>query len=177
MKKILITTLLILAMITTSASAMTVTYTPLGVPNINSSFKTWMDYRCITCKTSAQYKLGTEWGWTDSQGFRRVNGERDLGITDDYYMIALGPYYGTTMGTKYRFTTDKGKVFYGILSEAKGYGEYNATGQYGMANKDIVECLIDENSLNRLVMQMGSANWYEPLSGRITKIERIDFVG
>lgn len=170
---ILLTTLIM--MMSVSVHAIEVTYTPMNVPNINSSWKTWMDWNAITNKSSAQYKLGIEWGWTDSQGFRRVNGERDLGITDDYYMIALGPYYGTTMGTKYRFTTDTGKVFYGILADGKGYGEYNATGQYGMANKDIVECLVEDTCLNRLVKQMGNANWYEPLNGSIIKIERIDF--
>lgn len=175
MKKILLTTILILSM-ATSASAMTVKYTSLGVPNINSSFKTYMDYRAVTNKASAQYKLIHNWGWCDNQGFMRVNGERDLGITDDYYMIALGNYYGTTMGTKYRITTDTGNVFYGILSDAKAYPEVNSTKQYGLRNKDIVECLVYTPMLNKDVKRMGSANVYAPLNGSITKIERIDFV-
>lgn len=155
---------------------MTVKYTPLSVPNINSSWKTWMDYRAVTNKASAQYKLIHKWGWCDSQGFMRVNGERDLGITDDYYMIALGNYYGTKMGTKYRITTDTGNVFYGILSDAKAFPEVNSTKQYGLRNKDIVECLVYTPKLNSNVKRMGSANVYAPLNGSITKIERIDFV-
>ena len=59
-----------------TANAMTVTYTPLSVPNINSSWKTWMPYTAVTNRASAQYKLRVNWGWTDNQGFRRVNGER-----------------------------------------------------------------------------------------------------
>lgn len=176
MKKILLLTMLAVTMVTASARAMTVKYTSLGVPNINSSFKTYMDYRAVTNKASAQYKLIHTWGWCDSQGFMRVNGEHDLGIETDYYMVALGPYYGTTMGTKYRFTTDTGNVFYGILSDGKGYPEYNGTGQYGQRNKDIVECLVYTPKLNKDVKRMGSANVYAPLNGSITKIERIDFV-
>lgn len=161
---------------TTSVNAMTVQYTELGVPNINSSWKTWMDYRAITNKASAQYKLIHNWGWHDHQGFMRVDGERDLGINDDYYMIALGSYYGSTMGTKYRITTDTGNVFYGILSDAKAYPEVNSTNQYGLRNKDIIECLVYTPMLNREVKLWGTANVYMPLNGSITKIERIDFI-
>ena len=175
MKKIIAMIIAMMTIFTITANAVEVTYTELGVPNINSSWKTWMPYDAVTNKSSAQYALRIKWGWTDSQGFRRVNGERDLGITDDYYMIALGNYYGTTMGTKYRFTTDMGNVFYGILSDAKGYPEVNNTKQYGLANKDIVEFLVDDNILNPLVKQWGTCNVYMPLNGSITKIERIDF--
>ena len=159
-----------------SANAMTVRYTPMGVPAVNSSFKTYMDYRAVTNKASAQYKLIHTWGWSDSQGFMRVTGERELGITNDYYMIALGNYYGTTMGTKYRITTDTGNVFYGILSDAKACPEVNSTKQYGLRNKDIVEFLVNTPMLNREVKKWGSANVYMPLNGSIVSIERIDFI-
>lgn len=165
-----------LSVTTASAEVRTINYTEMSVPAINSSFKTYMDYRAVTNTASAQYKLIHTWGWVDSQGFMRVNGERDLGITDDYYMIALGQYYGTEMGTKYRITTDTGRVFYGILADAKAYPEVNATNQYGLANKDIVECLVYTPMLNKEIKRMGSANVYSPLNGSITKIERITFV-
>lgn len=166
----------IMLLFTTVASATTITYTPLGVPNINSSWKTWMDKKYITNKNSAQYKLIENWGWVDSQGFMRVSSEKELGISDDYYMIALGSYYGTTMGTKYKFTTNTGKVFYGILSEAKDKTETNSTQQYGTANKDIIEFLVHTPSLNKEVKFYGTANVYMPLNGSIISIERIDFV-
>ena len=179
MKKLLTNFLITISTIltfTVSANAISVKYTSLDVPNINSSFKTYMDYRAITDRSSTQYKLIHTWGWCDSQGFMRVNGERNLGITDDYYMIALGKYYGIEKGTKYRFTTDTGNIFYGILSDSKWYPEVNSTCQYGLANKDIVEFLVYTPTLNKNVKMMGSANVYSPLNGSIIKIERIDFV-
>ena len=156
MKKIirLITIILTATLLGSTANAMTVTYTPLSVPSINSSWKTWMPYTAVTNRASAQYKLRVNWGWTDNQGFRRVNGERDLGIVDDYYMVALGNYYGTTMGTKYRFTTDMGNVFYGILSDAKGYPEVNSTKQYGLAFLLIAKRSIKRLRLGVLPMSM-----------------------
>lgn len=174
-QKIIMLVFVLVLLTSSTVNAITVSYTPMGVPNINSSWKTWMDYRAITNKSSAQYKLIHNWGWVDGQGFMRVNGERDLGITDDYYMIALGSYYGSKMGTKYRFTTNTGNVFYGILSDAKAYPEVNSTNQYGLRNKDIVECLVYTPMLNKEVKMWGTANVYMPLNGSITKIERIDF--
>lgn len=157
-----------------SAQAVNVTYTPLGVPEINSSFKTYMDYRTVTNTESPQYNYIHTWGWSDWDGFMRANGEPDLGITGDYYMIALGSYYGTEIGTKYRITTDTGNVFYGVLCDQKDDGDTNSTHQYAY-NDDVVEFIVDSYRLDPNVKWFGSANVYMPLNGRIANIERIDF--
>ena len=112
-------------------SAMTVTYTDLGVPTgIDTSFKTWMNYDAITNRQSAQYKFIHTWGWCDNQEFIRCSGERDLGITDDYYLVALGSYYGTAIGTKFRITTSTGQKFYAALGDCKANQHTNSTNQY-----------------------------------------------
>ena len=154
---------------------LTVKYTELYVPNINSSFKTWMSYKAVTNKKSPQYKFIHRWGWIDSEGFMRCSGERDLGINQDYYLIALGSYYGTTIGTKYRITLDTGRVFYGALADCKANKHTNSTNQYAK-NKDIVEFLVDVKTLNKNVKRMGNANVYMPLNGSVVKIERMDFI-
>ena len=151
-------------------------YTPLETPNINSSFKSWMSYKAITNRNSKQYKFIGTWGWSDNEGFMRCSGERDLGIDQDYYLIALGSYYGTQIGTKYRITLDTGRVFYGALADCKDNKHTNSTNQYIPHNGNIVEFLVDTKRLNKNVKQMGSANVYMPLNGRIVKIERMDFI-
>lgn len=154
---------------------MTAHYTNLGVPtNVNTSFKTYMDYRAVTNINSPQYKCIQRWGWCDWEGFMRANGEKDLGIQDNYYLIALGSYYGTTIGTKYRITTNTGRVFYGMLADCKADRHTNSTNQYGR-NNDIVEFLVYTPYLNWNVKRLGTANAYMPLNGSIAKIERIDF--
>lgn len=159
------------------SSSLVVRYTSLNVPNINSAFKRWMDYRKTSCTTSPQFKFIRQYGWSDGEGFMRCNAERMLGINDDYYMIALGSYYGTTIGTKYRVTTDTGNVFYGVLAECKADIHTNSTHQYtNQKNPDIVEFLIDKKKLNKDVRRAGSANAYMPLNGNISKIERMEFV-
>ena len=172
MKKILAAALA--AISTTSASAMSVNYTSLGVPSIDSSFKTYMDYRTVTNTSSSQYKFIHSWGWSDYAGFMRCNSELDLGITDNYYLVALGSYYGTEIGTKYRVTTDTGKMFYCVLADCKDDAHTNATHQYA-GNNDVVEFLVDSRKLLGSVKTMGSANVYMPLNGSIASIERIDF--
>lgn len=158
-----------------TASALTARYTELGVPNINSSFKTWMDYRTITNRSSDQYKYIQRWGWSDYEGFMRADGEFDLGIEDNYYMIALGSYYGTEIGTKYKITTDTGNVFYGVLCDQKDDKHTNYTNQYA-GNNDVIEFIVNGVQLNSNVRRMGSANVYMPLNGSIVSIQRIDFV-
>lgn len=155
---------------------LTVKYTSLGVPNIDSSFKAWMSYKAVTDRKSAQYKFIHTWGWSDSEGFMRCSGERGLGVEQDYYLIALGSYYGTTIGTKYRITLDTGKVFYGALADCKANQHTNYTNQYVPHNGNVVEFLVDTSRLNKNVKRMGSANVYMPLNGKIAKIERMDFV-
>lgn len=155
---------------------LTVQYTPLGVPDINSSFKTWMSYKAITDEQSYQYIFVNTYGWADDEGFMRASGESDLGVEQDYYMIALGSYYGTTIGTKYKITLDTGAVFYGVLSDCKADNHTNSTNQYVSHNKNVVEFIVDTTKLNGLVKQIGSANVYMPLNGSVAKIERMDFV-
>ena len=166
-KKLIMLGLIACSLFTTvSAKAVNVTYTNMGVPNIQSYFKTWMDYRCITDKSSPQYKMvnniSNDWIYTDSEGFLRAIGENDLGIPEDYYVIALGSYYGSN-------------VFYGILGDQKADCHTNSTHQYASMN-DVVEFIVDTKVLNKDVKRMGSANVYMPLNGNIVKIEKIDFI-
>jgi hypothetical protein len=178
MKKLItiLCAIIMLVSMMSTVSAGYVKYVSLNVPtHVNTSWKTWMDYRKITNTNSAQYKFIKNYGWVDSQGFMRASGERDLGITDDYYLIALGSYYGTTIGTKYKITTNTGKVFYGVLADMKANRHTNSTNQYAGHN-DVVEFLVDTRTLNKEVKRAGSANVYMPLNGSIAKIERIDFM-
>ena len=156
-------------------TAIQVKYTNLGVPNINSSFKTYMDWRAITNTRSAQYKYIRNNAWCDWDGFMRAGADWEAGLNQDYYLIALGSYYGTTIGTKYRITTDTGNVFYGVLADCKADRHTNYTHQYAVRNKDVVEFIVDTRYLRKDVKRMGSANVYMPLNGKIAKIERIDF--
>ena len=173
---IIVLILFCLVLTSFNANALSITYTPLDVPTyINSSWKTWMPYTALS-KTSPQRKYIETYGWTDSNGFLRCNAERDLGVTDDYYIVAMGTYYAKYVGMKFRITTNTGNIFYAAIGDFKANIHTNSTNQYGLNKKDIVEMIVNRPYLNSLVKQMGTANVYMPLNGSITKIERIDFV-
>lgn len=169
-------TMMLVTTISVYANAASVTYTELGVPNINSSFKTYMDYRCVTNTSSPQYKFINTWGWVDDNGFLRCSGESDFGVTDNYYVVAMGSYYSTTPGDKFRITTDTGNVFYAAIGDLKDDRHTNSTHQYTIGTNDILEFLVYTPTLLRDVKFNGSANVYMPLNGSIAKVEKMTFV-
>lgn len=178
-----------------SAAELTMRYEPMGVPNINSSFKSYEDYGCITSQESPQYKFLHDWCWVDYEGFVRCDGETEFGITDSYYCVAMGSYYGTEIGSKYKVTTDTGNVIYCALVDQKANCNTNSTHQYGTDNYDVLEFIVNTYPyteepdrkykqflwgspyylLNSEVQLYGSANVYSPLNGNIVSIEKIIF--
>ena len=166
--------ILLLLSLNCAAAKLVVNYTEMGVPAVDTSFKTWMSYKAITSKSSPQYKFVHTYGWRDSEGFMRCSAESDLGITSDYYLVAMGSYYGSTIGTKFRVTFDNGNVIYVALADQKADRHTNSTNQYASHN-DVLEFLVDTPYLNKQVKRMGNANVYAPLSGRVAKIERMSF--
>ena len=151
-------------------------YVSLDVPDIDSSFKSWMSYKAVTNTKSDQYKFINTYGYADSDGFMRCAKDDDFGVEQDYYLIALGSYYGTTIGTKYKITLDTGKVFYGVLGDCKADVHTNSTNQYVPINGNVVEFIVDTTILNSKVKRLGSANCCEQLNGRVTKIEKMNFI-
>lgn len=151
-------------------------YESLEVPNVNNSFKTWMSYKAVTNKRSPQYNYIHTYGWSDEQGFMRAKADEAYEIEQDYYMIALGSYYGTEIGTKYRITLDTGEIFYGVLADCKNDKHTNSTNQYIPHNGNMVEFLVDKTKLNKDVRKTGNASAYAPLKGNIIKIEKIIFL-
>ncbi len=156
-----------------TAKLQKIKYVSLDVPNINNSFKTWMSYKAVTNSKSPQYKFIRAYGWADEEGFMRCYAEKELGIEQDYYMIALGSYYGTEIGTKYRITLDTGRVFYGVLADCKADRHTNSTNQYIPHNGNVVEFLVEKTKLNKSVRKTGDASAHDPLKGNIVKIEKI----
>lgn len=166
----------ILGLMSSSVNAMEVTYTDYDVPTyLNTSFKSYEPVNMIA-SSSTQGRFISTWSWVDDNGFVRCGGERDLGITDDYYLVAMGSYYGTEIGSKYKVTTDTGNVFYVALGDQKDNRDTNSTNQYGNNCNDIIEFIVNTSYLNPNVRQMGSANVLMHLNGNISRIEKINFV-
>lgn len=143
----------------------------MKVPNCDTSFKAYMDYRCITNKASDQYKLQLS-AWTDDMGLRRV---------DDYYLVAMGTYYSDNIGDKFRITLEGDKTFDVMIGDVKAdihtdknnmYSPvYNSDGSFKSAN--VIEFIIDKKTISKKVKLWGDVSAYDEFAGNIVKIERI----
>ena len=144
-----------------------VTDAGLDVPEGDTSFKTYMDYHCITNKASAQYKL-QQICCTDANGLRRTNGGD--------YVIAVGSFYSSTVGDRFKITTDGGE-FYATVGDLKADAHTNSTHQYtamedGM--KNVIEFVVDVDELDGMARRMGDISYIGgKFDGNITGIERV----
>lgn len=99
-----------------------------AVPSIDTSAKTYMDYRCINAGIQADLQSGA---WTDDKGFRRYG---------DDYMVALGSYYGI-VGDRFEVTLSSGKVFTVIKGDAKSDKDTDALHMH--RNGNVIEFIVD----------------------------------
>lgn len=139
--------------------------TVLNVPDTNSDFKTFMDYRCITSTGSAQYKLQHDGNaTTNSEGFRMYNGE---------YMVAVGSYYSQKIGTRLRITLDTGKQFYAVVGDHKADIHTDELNQH--RNGNVVEFIVDQSKIPSICKKTGNmANAPEAgLEGKVVAIEKL----
>lgn len=144
----------------------------MTVPDYDTSFKSYMSYKCITNKSSDQYKLQQK-AYTDDMGLRKI---------DDYYLVAMGTYYSNTVGDKFRITLEDDKSFNVMIGDIKAdihtdknnmySAVYNSNGKFISAN--VLEFIVDTNKIDKSVRRLGSVNAYDDFKGNIIKIERIE---
>ena len=125
------------------------------------AFKSYTDYRCLS-RSSAQWKL-QEQAYTDENGLRKI---------DDCYLVALGSYYGTTIGTRYTVTLSTGKQFNIILCDVKADRHTNKTHQYTRANGCVIEFYVETETMPKRVRQLGSISAIEGFKGNVVSIEK-----
>lgn len=137
----------------------------LLLPQLDTSFKSYMDYRAITCTASEQYALQQQ-AYTDDLGLREIDG---------FYCIALGTYYSSQCGEKFKILTDNGNEFYVIVADIKDDRHTDDSNMYvplSNGNANVVEFIVDTPAMERRVALLGDISGYEQFSGNIVKIER-----
>lgn len=132
----------------------------------DSSFKAYMDYRCITDTNSVQYSLQQQ-AYTDERGFRRIG---------DDYCIALGTGITSGCGERFMISLDSGYSFTAIVSDVKADIHTDSTNCYaprGENSGNIVEFIIDTDNADGYMLTCGSAGCFEDLSGNVVSITAI----
>lgn len=154
------------AEVTTPQVIQNTTYQSYNVPNIDTSFMAYMDYRKITDETSVQWKMQQQ-AYTDKNGFRKIGED---------YCIALGSYYTNyECGIRFKITLDNGYSFTGIIADLKDDKHTDKeTHTHIKKNGNVIEYIIDDNVMPNKALELGNLGWYyEDLAGQIKTIERI----
>lgn len=139
----------------------------LPVPDVDTDFKTYMDYRTIKDKDSVQYDLQQQ-AYTDSQGIRRI---------DDDVCVALGTAYAKSCGERFEITLESGNTFTAVVGDIKADCHTDPTNSYVELQNgggDMVEFIVDTEELDDYIRIMGSIGEYDDYSGSVVSIVRLE---
>lgn len=126
------------------------------------SFKSYMDYRTITDRTTTQWRL-QQTAKTNEKGFRLI---------DNCYCVAMGSFYGA-LETKLRVYFDTGAVIDVIIAERKDDIHTNETNQFTLSNGCMLEFIVDTRLIDKTVLSIGNiSNW--GMEGNIILIEKLE---
>ena len=110
-------------------------YIEYEVPATETGFKTYMGYKAITSTTSTQWAMQQD-AWTDELGFRRYG---------NFYMVAMGTYYGTECGGKFHIKMEYGAEFDVINGDIKADRDTDALHQH--RNGNVLEFIVDSKRI------------------------------
>ena len=137
------------------------------LPEISTHVKFFTDYRCYSLWYTPHYRLQQS-AWTDEQGLRRYN---------DDYIVALGSFYSTDIGDRFKIILDTGKTFTVILGDGKVDADCDSKNMYtpcidygGNAAANLIEFVIDESVLASEVYRYGSLDYLEDFKGNIVEM-------
>lgn len=137
----------------------------MSVPAVNTSFKTYMDYRCITNHRSKQWEIQQK-AYTNQDGFRMIGGD---------YLVALGTFYTSGCGERFLVTLSSGKTITVMTGDVKSNAHTNGTRQYcprSDGSGNMLEFIIDQNKMSPKALRAGNLSCMG-LEGSVVKIEKI----
>ena len=136
------------------------------IDDLDTSVKTWMDYRAITDTSSPQWRLQQD-AYTDENGLRKVG---------DYYCVAFGTGISNGIGSKFKVTFDNGNEILVIVADHKADRHTDKTNTYMKINNkaNIMEFIVDSNKLDNTAKVMGDVNYISGFEGQIIYIEGVD---
>lgn len=120
----------------------------LRVTNINGgSFKSYMDYRAITNKSSTQWKLQQQ--ATTNMGYRMYDG---------CYMVAVGSGVGE-VGKRGKLTLTNGLTYDIIVGDQKANKDTDGSNIYHKSDGSAIEFIVDKRTLSSTAKRMGDISY------------------
>lgn len=133
-----------------------------ALPAVDGTTKTYAYYTAVTAVGSPQYRLLNSPECT-------TDPETGIRMYDGCYCVALGSFYGSTIGTKYRITLSSGSEFDVILCDQKADIHTDANHQYAVVNNDILEFYVEGSKIPSVVD--GDYGVLEKFKGGVVAIE------
>lgn len=130
--------------------------------NIGGSFKSYTNYKCLS-RQSKQWQIQTH-AYTDQNGLRKIG---------DAYLVALGSYYGTTLGAEYKVTLVNGNAFNIVMCDLKKDEHTDKKNQATVSDGSILEFYVDTSVLNRSAKISGDISSIQFFAGDIASVEEI----
>lgn len=128
------------------------------VCDTGADFASYMDFRALTKRTSAQYQLQQQ-AETNEDGHRTHNGQR---------LIAVHSQYGTT-GEQLRITFADGSKETFTIGDTKA--NTDCSHEVGNGRRSIIEFIIDSSQVSTADLNAGEIQKY---SQPLIKIERLE---
>lgn len=132
------------------------------VPTVNTSFKSFTYYTSLN-RNSTQWRL-QEKAYTDENGLRKI---------ENYYLVAVGTYYSSTIGDLFRFTTDTGNVFEIIVCDIKADKHTDSRNMYTRGKNPCMVEFYVAKTLCKTAKVRGSIGVLSGFEGSIVKVEKL----
>lgn len=138
------------------------------LPSLPTHIKTFTDYRYYGLWYTPHYRL-QQVAYTDTNGLRRFNED---------YIVAMGAFYSTGIGDRFKVSLDSGSEFTVILGDGKHPADCDPTNMYapcinydGENCANILEFIIDDDVLPTDIYNYGSIEKISGFAGNIVKME------
>ena len=133
-------------------------YTDYDAPE-TSGYKSFMDYKMITDRSSVQYRLQHTEAYTGRYGIRQVDGR---------YCVAIGSHFTSKIGTWFDLALKNGTIIPCILADQKDDRDTDSNNIVTKHNGCMSEFVIDWDDLNRSAMRDGdisscTESWDSPV--------------
>lgn len=135
--------------------------------NVSTESKLFTDYRFYNIDGTPHKRL-QERAWTDENGLRRFNND---------YIVAMGSFYSTSIGDRFKVFLDTGKSFTVIFGDGKWDADCDERHMYtpivnydGEVVANLLEFIIDSDVLDPDVYEYGSLERMNNFKGDIEAI-------
>ena len=125
----------------------------------HSDFKSYMGYTAITSKSSRQYQLQANFAYTGNYGIRQV---------DNRYCVALGSYFGASIGQYFDLVLENGTIIPCIVGDEKANKDTDSNNLFTSHNGCMSEFVVDTSALVESAKNSGNISsvcdeWKSPV--------------